>query len=123
MIHSHHSKEANHGRNRHHLPIPDTCARPCARLSADQRDICPSGDVAVRTGTNGGMNLRLVALEAEARHARERYQLYRAKAYGPRLTSAGRLRELERKSKLADSRLDRARADQRALAPDGASGI
>jgi len=52
-----------------------------------------------------GSNARLVALEAEARYARERYQLYRAKAYGPRLTSAGRLRELERTSKLADSRL------------------
>jgi hypothetical protein len=59
-----------------------------------------------------GLNLRLVELEAEARHARERYQLYRAKAYGPRLTSAGRLRELERQSKLAESRLDRAKADQ-----------
>ena len=55
---------------------------------------------------------RLVELEAAARHARERYQLYRAKAYGPRLTSAGRLRELERQSKLAESRLSRAKADQ-----------
>lgn len=70
----------------------------------------------MRTGSNGGMNLRLVALEAEARHARERYQLYRAKAYGPRLTSARRLHELERISKFADSRLDRARADQEPLA-------
>jgi hypothetical protein len=65
----------------------------------------------VGTGANRGLNLRLVELEAEARHAHERYQLYRAKAYGPRLTNAGRLRELERKTKLADSRLDRARAD------------
>ena len=66
------------------------------------------------SGTRGavkGSNARLAALEAEARHARERYQLYRAKSYGPRLTSAGRLRELERTSKLADSRLDRARAE------------
>jgi outer membrane protein TolC len=66
------------------------------------------------SGTRGavkGSNARLAALEAEARHARERYQLYRAKAYGPRLTSAGRLRALERTSKLADSRLDRARAE------------
>jgi hypothetical protein len=62
-------------------------------------------------GAGKGSNARLAALEAEARHARERYQLYRAKAYGPRLTSAGRLRELERASKLADSRLDRARAE------------
>ena len=61
--------------------------------------------------------LRLVELEAEARHARERYQLYRAKAYGPRLTSAGRLRELERTSKLADGRLDRAKAEHGPLPP------
>ena len=67
--------------------------------------------------------LPLAELEAEARYARERYELYRARAYGPRLTSATRLRELERTSKFAESRLDRARADQRALAPAGASGI
>jgi hypothetical protein len=62
-------------------------------------------------GAGKGSNARLVALEAEARYARERYQLYRAKAYGPRLTSPGRLRELERASKLADRLLDRAQAD------------
>jgi len=55
-------------------------------------------------------NARLVELEAKARYARERYQLYRAKAYGPRLTSAGRVGELERQSTLAQSRLDRAKA-------------
>lgn len=49
-------------------------------------------------------SIRLAELEAEARYAREGYQLYRAKAYGPRLTSAGHLRELERKSKLAERR-------------------
>lgn len=63
-----------------------------------------------------GRKLLLVELEAKARHARERYRLYRAKAYGPRLTSAGHLRELERTSKLADSRLDRAKAGQGPLA-------
>jgi hypothetical protein len=68
-------------------------------------------------GAGKGLNA-LVALEAEARYARERYQLYRAKAYGPRLTSAGRLRELERTSKLAERRLDRARAEQGPLAPE-----
>jgi hypothetical protein len=60
---------------------------------------------------------RLTELEAEARHASERYRLYRAKAYGPRLTSAGRLRELERQSEFADGRLQRARAEQGAPAP------
>jgi hypothetical protein len=54
----------------------------------------------------------LVELDAEERYARERYQLYKARAYGSRLTSAGRLRELERRSKLAKRRLDRARAEQ-----------
>lgn len=44
-------------------------------------------------------------LEAEARYARERYQLYKAKAYGPRATSPTRLRELERAWRLAESRL------------------
>jgi hypothetical protein len=53
------------------------------------------------------------ALEAEARYARERYQLYRAKTYGPRPTSASRLRELQRIAEGAEARLARAR---RALA-------
>jgi hypothetical protein len=70
-------------------------------------------------GPSKGSTLPLAELEAEARYARERYELYRARAYGPRLTSAGRLRELERKSKLAASRLDRARADQQPLASGG----
>jgi hypothetical protein len=59
---------------------------------------------------------RLIELEAEERYARERYQLYRAKAYGSRLTSATRLRELERNAKLATRRLDRARAEQEPVA-------
>lgn len=74
-------------------------------------------------GTAKILSLRLVELEAEARYARERYQLYRARAYGPRSTSAGRLRELERRSKLAKRRLNRAKADRVQLAPDGASGV
>lgn len=53
---------------------------------------------------------RLVELEANSRHARERYRLYKAKAYGPRPTSPARLRRLERESELAERRLERARA-------------
>jgi hypothetical protein len=49
-------------------------------------------------------------LLAEARYHRERYQLYKAKQYGPRLTSPTRLRELERASRSADARLRMARA-------------
>ena len=54
---------------------------------------------------------RLRELEAEARHARRRYRLYRAKAYGPRSTSPGRLRELERAAEFAEQRLARARGN------------
>ena len=48
---------------------------------------------------------RTTELAAEARYARERFDLYKAKSYGPRLTSPARLRELERRSELADTRL------------------
>ena len=58
----------------------------------------------------------LIELEAEERYARERYQLYKAKAYGSRLTSAARLRELERNAKLAKGRLDRARDEHESVA-------
>lgn len=60
----------------------------------------------------GGRALALRELEAEARYARERYQLYNARSYSSRLTSPARLRELERISKLAQRRLERAKADQ-----------
>ena len=61
---------------------------------------------------NSEINRRLAELEEEARHASERYRLYRAKVYGPRLTSFGRLRELERESNLAESRHQRAETKQ-----------
>jgi hypothetical protein len=47
-------------------------------------------------------------LQAEARRARERYQLYKARTFGPRPTDPGRLRELERTCQLAERRLRRA---------------
>jgi hypothetical protein len=53
---------------------------------------------------------RMEELRAEARYHRERYDLYKAKSYGPRPTSETRLRELERLHQGADSRL---RAAQR----------
>jgi hypothetical protein len=62
------------------------------------------------TETNSEIDRRLAELEADARHSSERYRLYRAKVYGPRLTSFGRLRQLERESKLAESRLQRTKA-------------
>jgi hypothetical protein len=45
-------------------------------------------------------------LLAEARYARERYDLYKARAYGgTRPTSLARLRELERATEYAEARL------------------
>lgn len=52
---------------------------------------------------------RLEELAAEAKYADDRFRLYRAKTYGPRLTSPGRLRKLERARDLAEARLRRAR--------------
>jgi hypothetical protein len=89
--------------------------------AATNRSDAPSGDLAMNPGTRAaskGSTLSLAELEAEARYARERYELYRAKAYGPRLTSAARLRELHRRSEFAEARLDRTKADHRA----GAAG-
>ena len=48
---------------------------------------------------------RIDDLRADARYARERYDLYRAKVYGSRPTSMTRLRELERISEAAAARL------------------
>lgn len=64
-------------------------------------------------GPSKGPSLRLVELEASSRYAGERYQLYKAKAYGPKLTSPERLRRLERESELAERRLERAKAEAR----------
>ena len=53
----------------------------------------------------------LEALRAEARHARQRFDLYKARTYGPRPTNPRRLRELERLSEAARARLRAAQAD------------
>jgi hypothetical protein len=52
---------------------------------------------------------RLEELEANARHATERYRLYRARVNGPQPTSTGRLRELQRESERAERTLAQAR--------------
>jgi hypothetical protein len=51
----------------------------------------------------------LEQLEAEARHHRERFDLYRARAFSAKPTSLARLRELERIAATADARLRHAR--------------
>jgi hypothetical protein len=61
----------------------------------------------LRPGTSAA---RLDELEAEARYARERYDLYKAKAYGPRLTSPARMRELEREASRTEANLRAAKA-------------
>jgi hypothetical protein len=53
---------------------------------------------------------RIEDLRAEARYARERLDLYRAKAFGPRPTRPYRMRELERTAQGAEARLRRAEA-------------
>jgi hypothetical protein len=59
---------------------------------------------------------RIDELEAEARYARQRLDLYRAKTYGPRPTSPARMRELERTAEGAEERLRRARERERRAA-------
>jgi hypothetical protein len=59
------------------------------------------------------MDRQLESLRVQARYWRERRDLYRAKAYGPRPTSPVRLRELESTAREADARLKRAEASDR----------
>jgi hypothetical protein len=59
------------------------------------------------------MEPQLEDLRIEARYWRERHDLYRAKAYGPRPTTPARLRELERTAQGAEARLRRAEAADR----------
>ena len=60
----------------------------------------------------------LEQLRAEARHHRQKRDLYRAKSYGMQTTSESRLRELERVAALSQERLEAAEAA--AAAPDRA---
>lgn len=56
------------------------------------------------------MNDEMDLLRAEARYHRERLDLYRARRYGGRPGSQGRLHELQRNSDLAAARLKKAEA-------------
>ena len=51
-------------------------------------------------------------LRAQAQHARQRYDLYKARAYGQRPTSAARMRELQRACEGAEARLRAAEAEE-----------
>ena len=75
-----------------------------------------------RPGTAAYKTLKNMSIEylddlrAKAQYARDRYQLYKAKAYGPRDTSPARLRELQRAYERAEARL---RAAEEHRAPTG----
>jgi hypothetical protein len=56
----------------------------------------------------------LEQLTAEAHYHRQRYELYKAKAYSLRPTSDSRLRELERSYHAAEARLAAARFTRQA---------
>ncbi len=64
---------------------------------------------------------RVEFLEAEARYARERHDLYRAKMYSQRPTTMSRLRELERILQGAEARLRAAKLVRAAASPAGSS--
>ena len=64
---------------------------------------------------------RVEELEAQARFARQRADLYRAKSYGPRLTSPARLRELERECERAEEALRFAKAELKQTSGGGGS--
>ncbi len=51
-------------------------------------------------------------LRAQARLARERYQLYKARTFGPQATSEERLRELRRAYEQAEARRRFAEAEE-----------
>jgi hypothetical protein len=58
-------------------------------------------------------------LRAQAKYARERYQLYKAKSFGAHLTSPARLRELQRSYEQSEARLRAAKTEeQRAAAAE-----
>lgn len=65
------------------------------------------------TSRSGTSAARLDELQAQAQYARQRYDLYKAKAYGPRMTSPARMRELEREASRTEANLRFAKAQAR----------
>jgi len=70
-----------------------------------------------------GASRDIEALRAEARYARQRSELYRAKTYGPRPTSMSRLTELERIYEAAAARLRRAEESELSRPPEASGGV
>jgi hypothetical protein len=77
--------------------------------------LMPRTDLTDRTSDSR----QIEALLAEARYARQRYDLYKAKMYGLRPTTLTRLRELERMHEGADARLRRAQEERPQTAEAG----
>lgn len=69
-------------------------------------------------------NMHLDDLRAQAQHARQRYDLYKARAYGQRPTSLARMTELQRVCEQAEARLRAAEVEERRarIAGDSAPG-
>ena len=64
------------------------------------------------------MKARLDELRMQAQYARERYDLYKARAYGARPTSATRMRELERECARAEAAVRFAEAEAKRAAAE-----
>jgi hypothetical protein len=63
----------------------------------------PNRERAISDRSRKAAAQRLNELEVQARFARQRYDLYKARAYGERPTSPARLRELERECARAEA--------------------
>jgi hypothetical protein len=93
-----------------HGQVPDLSQPKAVEAQA------PAASRPNRKDTRGGQDVmsdsgRIAQLRVEARYARERYDLYRAKMYGLRPTTITRFRELERMHQGADARLCRAQQE------------
>jgi len=93
-----------------HCQVPDLSQPKAVEAQA------PAAARPDRKDTRGGQDVmnvsrRIAELRVEARYARERYDLYRAKMYGLRPTTITRFRELERMHQGADARLCRAQEE------------
>lgn len=87
---------------------------PKGQVAASESEPPVAANATPRRPSSAGVRTsaaRLAELGAQARFARERYDLYKARTYGPRLTSPSRLEELERESERAQTSLAFAKAE------------
>jgi hypothetical protein len=91
-------------------PHPPAEPRPIAARGLPSR----AAPVETPAGKSAPSAARLDELRAQAQFARQRYDLYKARSYGPRLTSPARLRELKRECERAEANFRFARAETKA---------